>query len=375
MDVSYDVAIAGGGPAGALLAYHLAQAGLAVVVLERKQFPRPKPCGGGVTPKTRQLIPFPVDPVVEDVITRGRVRYRNTLDFTWPEPICYMVTRHRFDEFLLSEAARAGAEVRTGVTVTGAEIHADGVYIRSTEGAFRGELLAVADGANSRLARMVHKQQKRGFAISCGVVPEPARLFARRGILEVDLSAVPGGYGWIFPKGDHLNVGIGTVYPGVRNLKPLLDAYIAREGLAGDTVVRVQGHPLPFESLAGGRVTAGRILLLGDAAGLVDPFTGEGIYNACLSASLAAEAVLARRRYLAGAVEVYQELIKENILKELKRAYRWGRVFYRYVDRAMRFLEKRPALARELWGILFQGSYRDIWGSLGKYFLRIFKAV
>ncbi|HAG06937.1 MAG: Geranylgeranyl reductase [Clostridia bacterium 62_21] len=371
----YDVVIAGGGPAGALLAYHLAQAGLAVTILERKQFPRTKPCGGGITPKTRRLIPFSIDGVVEDVITGGSIRYRDTLDLTWTEPVCYMVTRRRFDAFLLGEAARAGAEVRTGVAVTGAEVHPDGVYVHSTGGTYRAEVVAVADGANSRLARMVRPQGKRGFAISCRVAADHAGLFARRGRLGIDLSAAPGGYGWIFPKGDHLNVGIGTVYPGVRNLRALLDTYLAREGLSAGATTQIQGHPLPFEGLAGGRVTAVRTLLLGDAAGLVDPFTGEGIHNACLSACLAAEAILARRRHPARAVEVYQKLVRDNILKELKRAYLWGRVFYRYTGYAMRFLEKRPALARELWGVLFRGSYRDIWGCFGRYFLRAFRTV
>ncbi|MGQ9497250.1 MAG: geranylgeranyl reductase family protein [Desulfotomaculales bacterium] len=375
MGARYDVVIAGGGPAGALLAYHLAQAGLAVTILEKKQFPRTKPCGGGVTPKTRRLIPFSIDGVVEDVITSGSIRYRDTLDLTWTEPVCYMVTRRRFDEFLLGAAARAGAEVRTGVAVTGAEGHPDGVYIHSTGGTYRAEVVAVADGANSRLARMVRPQGKRGLAISCRVTADHARLMTQRGRLGIDLSAVPGGYGWIFPKGDHLNVGIGTVYPGVRNLRALLDAYLAREGLITGTTAQIQGHPLPFEGLAGGRVTSVRTLLLGDAAGLVDPFTGEGIHNACLSACLAAEAIVARRRRPAEAVEVYQKLVKDNILKELKRAYWWGRVFYRYADYAMRFLEKRPVLARELWGILFRGNYRDIWGCVGRYFLRTFKAV
>lgn len=373
MHRKYDVVISGAGPAGALLAYHLARSGLGVVILEKSHFPRAKACGGGVTPKTRELLPFPIDAAIEDTIVRGVIRYREPLEFAWPEPVCYLVTRRRFDHLLLTEAARAGAEVHHGVRVTGAAVHPDGVCVRTTAGDWWGELVAAADGANSRLARMVHPRQKRGFAIACRVVPAPERLAAQRGTLGIDLSAAPGGYGWIFPKKDHLNVGIGTVYEGVRPLKPYLDAYLAREGLAQETVVRVQGHPLPFEALAGGRVAAERMILLGDAGGLVDAFTGEGIYYACLSATLAADAVLARRGRLAGAADVYQGLIRE-VLKELRLAYYWGRVFYRYRDCAMRFLGRRPVLARELWYILFQGRYRDIWSCLGKYITRRFRA-
>src|SRR5205809_2925932 len=115
-----DVAIVGGGPAGSTAAYRLATAGTRVLVVDRTAFPRDKPCGGGVTGRAARLLPFSIEPVVEDVVDRieCRLHYRSRFERRARAPLAYMTQRKRLDHFLLSRASEAGADVRDGVTVT-----------------------------------------------------------------------------------------------------------------------------------------------------------------------------------------------------------------------------------------------------------------
>src|SRR5436853_5016234 len=123
---SYDVAILGAGPAGSTAAYRLAAAGPSVLLLDKATFPRDKPCGGGVTGRAARLLPFSIEPVVEDVVDRLEcgLRYRHRFTRTARAPLAYMTQRRRLDHFLLRKAAEAGAEVREGETADARELDA-----------------------------------------------------------------------------------------------------------------------------------------------------------------------------------------------------------------------------------------------------------
>src|SRR4051794_31776088 len=122
----FDVAVVGGGPAGSTAAYRLATAGKRVLLVDRARFPRDKPCGGGVTLRAARLLPFSLDPVVEDVVTRVEIglRYRSTFTRTARGPLVYMTQRKRLDDFLLRKAQAAGAHVEEGTTVDARELDA-----------------------------------------------------------------------------------------------------------------------------------------------------------------------------------------------------------------------------------------------------------
>src|SRR5581483_6106159 len=119
----HDVAILGAGPAGSTAAYRLASAGARVLLLDKATFPRDKPCGGGVTGRAARLLPFSLEPVVEDTVDRldCGLRYRHRFTRTARGPLAYMTQRRRLDHFLLQQAAAAGAEVREGVTADARE--------------------------------------------------------------------------------------------------------------------------------------------------------------------------------------------------------------------------------------------------------------
>jgi geranylgeranyl reductase family protein len=275
---AHDVAVIGAGPAGSTCAYRLARAGARVVLIDKARFPRDKPCGGGVTMRAARLLPFSIDPVVEEVIDRVECR----LDFgprferEAHTPLAYMTQRKRLDQFLLERAADAGAEVREGVALDAREVDAD--------------VVVCADGCNGTSAKQLgfDPEVVHGVALEANF-PRDER-YARTMVLEI--ASVPGGYGWIFPKGDHVNVGVGgwaSEGPRLRaHLRRMCEAY----GIDPDAAAETRGYRLPMRR-PGAALLRGNALAIGDAAGLVDPFSGDGMYEAFYSARLAAEAVLA----------------------------------------------------------------------------------
>jgi geranylgeranyl reductase family protein len=275
---AYDAAVIGAGPAGATCAYRLARAGARVLMVDKARFPRDKPCGGGVTMRAARLLQFSIDPVVEDVIERieCRLDFGPRFERRAHAPLAYMTQRKRLDHFLLERAEEAGAEVRQGVTVNPRELDAD--------------VVICADGCNGTSARELGLAGEimHGVALEANF-PREER-FARTMVLEI--ASVPGGYGWIFPKGDHVNVGVGgwgSEGPRLRmHLRRMCEAY----GIDADAATDTRGYRLPMRR-PGTSLVRGNVAAIGDAAGLVDPFSGDGMYEAFYSGKLAAEAILA----------------------------------------------------------------------------------
>jgi flavin-dependent dehydrogenase len=279
-----DALVVGAGPAGSAAAYRLATAGASVLLVDKARFPRDKPCGGGVTLRAAQQLPFPIDPVVEDVVDTFelRLRYGSAFERNGRGPLCYMTQRKRLDHFLAERAVEAGAEVRDGV---------------------------------------------RG-----------------------GLGVVPGGYGWVFPKGGHVNFGVG----GWESEGPKLRAHLRRlceaHSVDAAELTDLRGYRLPFRR-AGARMHKNKVLLVGDAAGLVDPLSGDGMYEAFVSARLAAEAILA------GKAEEYAARVE----RELTPLHTAGWAAKRALDRFPRltFSLARIPLAWPVVARIVRGELRD----------------
>ena len=287
---SYDAIIVGGGPAGSACAYRLASAGASVLLLDRARFPRDKACGGAVTARALRELPVGIEQVVETVVSRLELRVPRRRGFSRvaPVPLAYLTQRRRLDAYLVAHAVRAGAELREGAAAS--EIRQDGVD------GDHARVVIGADGANGISRRALDTACRHAVALE-GNLPHttatPQRYTDR---LVLEFGTVPGGYGWIFPKGSHLNVGVG----GWKSEAPNLRAHLARlceaHGFDRASLTDVRAHHLPFRK-RGSSLAVGKIALIGDAAGLADPLSGDGIYEAALSARFAAEHAL---RILAG---------------------------------------------------------------------------
>ena len=289
----FDAIVAGAGPAGSATAIRLARGGARVLLLDRARFPRDKPCGGGLTGRAVRELPVDVTPVVEDVVheLEVRLRYRRRFVRRSDAPLVLMTQRRRLDAFLGEQAAEAGADFRDGITVEGVATAPDGVTLRAGGELVHGDVLVGADGVNGTVARAAGLGGGRLYGIA--LEGNGPLLPGQAGRATIELGVVPGGYGWVFPKDGHANYGVGgwaAEGPGLRgHLRRLCKAH----GVDPDVLTRLQGRRLPMR-----RTTAaagGRVLLVGDAAGLVDPLSGDGISEALLSARLAAEAILAGR--------------------------------------------------------------------------------
>jgi len=292
----FDVIVIGAGPAGASAAYVAARAGLRVALIDRKTFPREKLCGGLITGRARRHYAeifgheMPFDP--QDRKTTVDFRYRGQpVGLIEDAPALCATMRWDMDAMLCGHAMAAGAQDYTGHAV--AEIDCDARRVTLKDGAIlQYEVLIGADGVNSQVARALFGQpfdrQRIGFGLEIearGAHLNPA------GPIRIDLAAAQWGYGWVFPKRCSTTVGVGGLLSENADMKQAMSAYCEMLGIdAAD--LHVKGQFLPFgdfRKMPG----QGAVLLAGDAAGLVDPITGEGIGYAMQSGQLAAKAALA----------------------------------------------------------------------------------
>jgi geranylgeranyl reductase family protein len=325
----YDVAVVGAGPAGSSAARAAAEAGARVVVLDRAAFPRYKTCGGGlIGPSLRAL---PGAPPVRASITRislsldGRRSRTRVVD----EPCLQMVTRAELDAWLLGRAAAAGAEVRAPCRF----VSLDDDVVTTDAGAFRAGVVVAADGTSSRLAREVGVRLAHvdlGLELELEAGPQ-ASAWADR--VHLDWGPLPGSYAWVFPKGDTLTVGVIAARGLGEATRRYLRDVVARLGLEGLRVLHDSGH-LTRCRTPDSPLGRGRVLLAGDAAGLLEPWTREGISFATRSGALAGAAAAGGA---AGAVERYRAGLAAELLPEMAAG-----------ERCLRAFERRPWAFHEL---------------------------
>jgi geranylgeranyl reductase family protein len=365
--LNYDVAVCGAGPAGAIAATQLAQTGLKVLLVEKYPLPRHKTCGGGMPMGVQQwLRDLAPEAFVEAAVTHLRHTWNfgeahlaamNPAAVTQPLAL-WMVQRSVFDQVLAQRAVQAGADLRDGLTVRTLEVTPRGVMLRAQGPGPSGGLVAQAryvigaDGVNGVVVQATQLRKNRAIALAMEVelphewgqghpdlVPQVAHL---------EYGAVPQGYGWIFPKSQHLNIGAGqfrsrhhsrdarTDVSLRHRLQQTILAYMQALGLSGSADrLRFYAHPLPLWQ---GREPRheGRILLVGDAAGLVNPLFGDGILAAVKSGAIAAQCVIDHAAADTVAADYTHRLHQEfadNFDAAVNLAnffYRWPGLCYRY---------------------------------------------
>lgn len=346
--------VVGAGPAGSTAARELAAAGARVLIVDRAEFPRYKVCGGGIPLRTERLLPFPIDSVVEDSVSLLEVanQGRNRFIRDSGTPFAHMVMRERFDSLLLEQAQKAGAQFRPGTTVRalrrngGVRIEADGFEAEAP-------FLVCADGAHSPVGKMAGLGHGIAECAAWEVelrVPA-SRLGQHRAKSLIELGYFPWGYAWLFPKREVLSIGIVLPPDQAGSMKQHTQAFIDRLRLSGAEPDISRGHKIRFRR-GNEPIANGNVLLAGDAAGLADEFTEEGIYYAIESGRIAARNIL-RAAGGSGDLAPYQRDINAQVMPELRAARLIGFMFYGMLRRAARPWMFASAHTPFLWNAFF----------------------
>ena len=350
MILKYDVVIVGAGPAGSTAARLCAKRGLKTLLIEKEQLPRYKPCGGCLSPRVLRELDVDIRGVIENTVYEAKFTFqlKNPFSIVSPNPVAYLVMRDSFDHLLCRKAQEGGADLYEGRRVIGFQQDAEGVDVSINGGeSVRCCYFVGADGARSIVARSLHRGmvKRTGMALEGEgrLTPEIRR---RWSFVHLDLNAVPFGYGWIFPKGNLVSIGIGALFPskGVK-LRSRFERFIGSVGyIRGVRIEKASFYPPATFSGDDLPVSRGRVLLVGDAANLTDPMTGEGIYYAVRSGQMAAEAIVKALREDQKRISGYQEALKCSLFQDLTVALKLAKAIYRFPKLAYNILKSNTDL-------------------------------
>ncbi|MFK7869387.1 MAG: geranylgeranyl diphosphate reductase [Roseobacter sp.] len=342
----YDVVVVGGGPSGSTAAEDLVRSGHKVALRDREG--RIKPCGGAIPPRLMQDFHITEDQLLAKVQTARMISPTGrTVDIPIENGYVGMVDRKDFDPFLRARAAEAGAEYFTGTFVrierpngTPVVIYRDKATQEERE--LPCKLVIGADGAKSRVGLAEVKDADKiplvfAYHEIIKAPPKSEHYDPMRCDVIYDGAISPDFYGWVFPHGNSASVGMGTEISSV-NLKEATAALREASGLADCETLRKEGAPIPLRPLD--RWENGKdVLLAGDAAGVVAPSSGEGIYYAMVGGRVAATACAAT---LASGRVKDLRLARQLFMKEHKMVFRvlgsMQNAYYRSDDRRERFV-------------------------------------
>jgi menaquinone-9 beta-reductase len=338
---NYDVIVVGCGPAGATVSYLLQLQGFKVLAIDKDTFPRLKLCGGLLTYKTINLLHRVYGDTLATLQDKKIIEYTSYFYELRAQQVvlksgetnlpAVLVDRLIYDNYLLEQAKSVGVEVLEGDRVFSVDSNNSCVTTVGGE-ILQANIIIGADGANSIVRKSIpakqfnskHWEKNLAVGVEVSIPREEVSDLITGPVVYFGL--VPWGYGWVFPNKEKLIVGVGCLEPRNNNLKAELDKVLSLIGYKPKSVYKLRGHPIPYGNFLQ-KPAYRSILLLGDAAGLVDPLMGEGIYYAQRSAEIAAKCVkectgIGVKNILASR---YTKALQESIISELVaiNKFRW----------------------------------------------------
>lgn len=346
MSEDVDLLVVGAGPGGSNAAAVALEAGLRVTLVEAARLPRVKPCAGGMTIKaTRALAEtLALEPSVRcrfqefefNLWDARRQRYEGV------PRLLTMVHRPDFDHALVRQNLARGLALFDGEPARDLDWDGRRFTLRTERRRLRAPQLVVADGAHGRIGRSLGLARPAGRAAAVEIVlrrdeariPEEPRT-------RFDFALLPRGYGWVFPKDDHWSVGLYTL-GGPRRLRALLADYVQALGfeVRGEPLQSFEGHTIP---LGGHRLRASDrpAYLVGDAVGLADALTGEGIFHALESGRLAGETAVDVAAGRARPAD-YRRRLRRRLLPDAFLTWRAAQIFYEHIGGGLSLLRRGP---------------------------------
>ena len=320
----FDAVIIGGGPSGCTAAFNLKKSGLNVLILDKAEFPRHKPCAGGITMKTLKHLPVNIDHLVEHTAKKMVFDFGGSKRVGLSHNIgsCVMVIRDEFDNYFFNETLKIGVKFRKINQIKNIQSSST-ITIEVDNDQIECKYLIGADGANSVVRKLTSslKYKNPVFAYE-GKVPK------NKTNIQTEFIFNKYGYAWIFPKKDHYNVGIGRLVPSPDNKKlskkELFDFVSKR--FNDENVDNITAYPIGTEGQEYQAVN--NIFLVGDAAGFAESLLGEGIYNAVLSGKYAAKSIISSLyNKKSTAVENYNSFLSD-LKNELQIYQKGSKILY-----------------------------------------------
>jgi len=371
--MNYDVVVVGAGPAGSTAAKILAEHHVNVLLLDASTFPREKPCGGGLPTRVWKRYSY-VQPLL-DSISFGSHTYSSSLQYVLKidrnEPLLGMVIRKEFDQRLVDIAVKQGVTFHEGTPVVDVRVNPSKVEVILENGdLIEARAVLGCDGMRSVVAEKTGLSEKNQPPCICLVQEQPLtktqmeKHFSKKRVVHLFIKTQDiAGYGWVFPKNNLVNIGIGEFSSALDPTKPkknLKESY--------EHFIEILKHrnllpqDFPMENLKGGllpifplkKTYAERVLLCGDAAGFINPITGEGIYYAMRSGELAADVLrkgLQAKDLSAQFLSCYQSQWKQEFGKDLQLLGRFNKQWGKNSEKIVRFMTIDKTLAKMTVGI------------------------
>lgn len=396
--MNYDVIVVGAGPAGATAAKFLAEKGVSVLLVDKSKFPRDKPCGGAMSIRTLKRFPYISEDLVSSYSFGGSVyssSLKNRVVVQNDDPIAAFVVRKDFDHGLVRLAVKSGAKLQDGASATDLKIlNNKAVLLLDTGESVESQLVIGADGVWSVVAKKSGLGQHypnigrclyQEVTLTNDVLDE---YFTKRKNFQLFLKFMGiDGFGWIAPKDGCVNIGMGEMQgssPQQQNKRPLKELYsefihaLVERKLIPPTITSqtLQGGALPLQPFK--KTFTDRVVLCGDAAGQMNPLTGDGIHYAMSAGMFAADVcgmALKARTTNASFLSKYQRLWKNDFGGEIKI---FGRVLNMLLkgnrdEKYIRILSRDP----QIFGMLFtigntQGRIQDYQWSIARRFVSLY---
>lgn len=371
--MKYDVVVVGAGPAGSTAAKYLAEAGVQVLLLDKAGFPREKPCGGGLPTRVQKRFPY-IEPLI-DSVSYGSIAYsssfRYKMDLIRDKPLLATILRNDFDDGLVKLAVEAGATFLGEKTVVDVSIQPDKAFVLLHDGqAIETQVVIGCDGTRSVVAEKTGLGKKLETLCLCLVQEQPMPLkqldtyFSKKRLVHLFIK-VQGiaGYGWVFPKSNHVNIGIGEFQSAVSRSKPRVllketyESFITRlkqQKILPENflIENVKSGILPIFPLE--KTYDDRVVLCGDAAGFINPITGEGIYYAMASGQIAAAVIadgLKTQDLSKQFLSSYQVQWNKDFGKDLKLLGRFNKRWGKSSEKIVRLLTRDKTFAKLIIGV------------------------
>jgi len=371
--MNYDVVIVGAGPAGSTAAKNLAEEGVHVLLLDKATFPREKPCGGGLPTRVFKRFPY-IEPFI-DSVSYGSITYsssyRYKFDLIREKPLVMMVLRKDFDYGLVNLAVNAGVLFHSGKSVVDIVIQKEKVSVMLDDGqTVEAQAVIGCDGMHSVVAEKTNLSKKLEVLCVSLVQEQPLTpkqlntYFTKKRLIHLFIKAQGvAGYAWMFPKKNCVNLGIGEFQSAISKSKPKIPLKETYEAFIYSLKEKKMLPPeFPIENLRGATLpifplenTYGdRVLLCGDAAGFINPITGEGIYYAMASGHIAATVIaegLKTQDLSRHFLSRYQKLWNDDFGKDLKLLGRFNTQWGKDSEKIVRLMTRDKKFAKLVVGV------------------------